>query len=51
MTAERCSPILKAVYGETCVDVSTVRRWSRNVKLKESDLYESSEHDQQRSER
>ncbi|GFR93314.1 transposase [Elysia marginata] len=34
LIAEGCSPIeiysrMKAVYGEMCLDVSTVRRWTR----------------------
>ncbi|KAH7981023.1 hypothetical protein HPB49_020997 [Dermacentor silvarum] len=37
LTAEGCAPInihrrLTAVYGDACVDVSTVRRWARTVK-------------------
>ena len=35
LTAEGCSPIeihtrMKAVYGESCSDVSTVSRWARS---------------------
>jgi len=37
ITAEKVSPIeihrrMKAVYGDQCVDVSTVRRWIRRLK-------------------
>jgi histone-lysine N-methyltransferase SETMAR len=37
LTAEGCAPIdmhrrMTAVYGDACVDVSTVRRWARTVK-------------------
>ena len=37
LTAEGCVPIdmhrrMRAVYGDACVDVSTVRRWARTVK-------------------
>lgn len=37
LTAEGCVPVdihrrMSAVYGEACVDVSTVRRWARCVK-------------------
>lgn len=49
LTAEGCSPIeihsrMKAVYGETCSDVSTVRRWAR--RSKEENPSESNVHDQ-----
>ena len=52
LTAEGCSPTvihsrMKAVYGHSCVDRSTVARWANNVK--DSDPSESSVHDQPRS--
>ncbi|GFS25957.1 transposase [Elysia marginata] len=36
LTLEKATPIdihrrMKIVYGETCVDVSTVRRWSKEL--------------------
>ena len=48
LTVERCSSFhihtrLKAVYGETCVDVNTVRQWAKSVK--ESNPSESSIND------
>ena len=38
LTAEKVPPIeihrrMRAVYGDQCVDVSTVRRWVRNSKM------------------
>ena len=52
LTAEGCSPIeifyrMKAVYGEMCLDVSTVRRWTR--RSREENPSESTVHDQARS--
>ena len=49
LTAEGCSPIeifyrMKAVYGEMCLDVSTVRRWTRQSR--EENPSESTVHDQ-----
>ena len=51
-TAEGCSPIeifyrMKAVYGEMCLDVSTVRRWTR--RSREEKPSESTVHDQART--
>ena len=52
LTAEGCSPIeifyrMKAVYGEMCLDVSTVRRWTR--RSREENPSESTVHDQART--
>ena len=52
LITECCSPIeiysrMKAVYGEMCLDVSTVRRWTR--RLREENPSESTIHDQART--
>ena len=52
LTAEGCSPIeiysrMKAVYGEMCLDVSTVRRWT--WRSREENPSESTVHDQART--
>ncbi|GFR76540.1 transposase [Elysia marginata] len=52
LTAEGCNPIeiysrMKAVYGEMCLDVSTVRRWTR--RSREENPSESTVHDQART--
>ena len=52
VTAEGCSPIeifygMKAVYGEMCLDVSTVRRWT--WRSREENPSESTVHDQART--
>ncbi|GFS10872.1 histone-lysine n-methyltransferase setmar-like protein [Elysia marginata] len=52
LTAEGCSPIeiysrMKAVYGEMCLDVSTVRQWTR--RSREENPSESAVHDQART--
>ena len=52
LTAEGCSPIeifyrMKAVYGEMCLDVRTVRRWTR--RSREENPSESTVHDQART--
>ncbi|GFS16630.1 transposase [Elysia marginata] len=52
LTAEGCSPIeiyscIKAVYCEMCLDVSTVRRWTR--RSREENPSESTVHDQART--
>ena len=52
LTTEGCSPIeiysrMKAVYGEMCLDVSTVRRWTR--RSREENPSESTVHDQART--
>ena len=52
LTAEGCAPSnihrrMTAVYGDACVDVSTVRRWARTVK--DQNPAASNLHDQHRS--
>ena len=52
LTTEGCNPLeiysrMKAVYGEMCLDVSTVRRWTR--RSREENPSESTVHDQART--
>ena len=52
LTTEGCSPIeiysrMKALYGEMCLDVSTLRRWTR--RSREENPIESTFHFQART--